>query len=49
MSSTDLEGMFREGEYLPIRILSGAVSFEGHVRKFLRVLPILRGAGQQAQ
>jgi len=44
MSSTDLDGMFREGEYLPMKILSGAVAFEGHVRKFLRILPILRGA-----
>lgn len=35
------DAIFRSGE-LPLRILSGAVRFEGNVRKFLRVLPVLR-------
>jgi hypothetical protein len=48
MRSADLEAMFREGEYLPMQILSGAVTFEGYVRKFLRVLPILCHAASQA-
>ena len=42
LSSGDLhDAVFRSGE-LPLRILSGAVPFEGNVRKFLRVLPVLR-------
>jgi hypothetical protein len=42
LSSDDLhDTVFRSGE-LPLRILSGAVPFEGNVRKFLRVLPVLR-------
>lgn len=42
LASDDLhDTVFRSGE-LPLRILSGAVPFEGNVRKFLRVLPVLR-------
>jgi hypothetical protein len=40
----DLEAIFREGTYLPMKIVSGEVRFEGTVRKLLRVMPILRRA-----
>jgi hypothetical protein len=48
MRSADLDAMFRDGQYLPMQILSGEVSFDGCVRKFLRVLPILRAAAAEA-
>jgi hypothetical protein len=41
MWSADLEAVLYKGGFLPLQILSGAVEFEGYVRKFLRVLPIL--------
>jgi len=47
MCSVDLDAIFDAGQYLPLQILSGAVTFEGCVRKFLRVLPILRADIEQ--
>lgn len=44
MTTEDLEASLRHGVQLPLRILSGEVAFEGPVRKFLRVLPVLRAA-----
>jgi hypothetical protein len=45
MKLDDLEAIFRDRTYLPIRILSGEVRFEGMVHKLLRVMPaILRAA-----
>jgi hypothetical protein len=44
MTLDDLESICNEGSYLPMKILSGEVRFEGMVRKFLRVMPILRRA-----
>ena len=49
MTCADLEGVFTSGEYLPLRILSGTVVFEGEVRKLLRVLPILRSAADSTR
>jgi hypothetical protein len=48
MRSADLDAMVRDGQYLPMHILSGEVSFDGCVRKFLRVLPIMRAAAAEA-
>lgn len=48
MGSADLDAMVRDGQYLPMHILSGEVSFDGCVRKFLRVLPIMRAAAAEA-
>ena len=48
LRSADLEEVLAEGEYLPLQILAGAVTFDGHIRKFLRVLPILRHAAEDA-
>jgi hypothetical protein len=48
MCSADLDAMVRDGQYLPMHILSGEVSFDGCVRKFLRVLPIMRAAAAEA-
>jgi hypothetical protein len=44
MWSADLEAVLRKRRHLPLQILSGAVEFEGYVRKLLRVLPILTDA-----
>jgi hypothetical protein len=44
LNTIDLSAYLRQGEQLPLRILSGEVRFEGPVRKFLRVLPVLRAA-----
>lgn len=44
LTTADLSACLRQGEQLPLRILSGEVRFEGPVRKFLRVLPVLRAA-----
>lgn len=41
LATADLDCCLQE---LPLRILSGEIRFEGPVRKFLRVLPVLRGA-----
>jgi hypothetical protein len=46
MTSADLNDCLRQGEELPLRILRGDIRFEGYVRKFLRVLPVLRAAVQ---
>lgn len=46
MWSADLEAVLHRGDYLPMQILAGKTRFEGTVRKFLRVLPILTGAVQ---
>jgi hypothetical protein len=43
MTTADLEAMFDDGEYFALKILSGDVAFEGPVRKFLPLLPVLRG------
>lgn len=42
MRFEDLVGTFAQGSYLPLEILAGRIEFEGAVRKFLRVLPVLR-------
>ena len=44
MTTADLDDCLRQGKELPLRILSGEIKFEGYIRKFLRVLPILRAA-----
>lgn len=44
LTTGDLSACLRQGEQLPLRILSGEIRFEGPVRKFLRVLPVLRAA-----
>lgn len=44
MDSGYLDDCLRQGEELPLRILRGDIRFEGYVRKFLRVLPVLRAA-----
>lgn len=44
MTTESLEAGVRDGVALPLRILSGEVRFHGPVRKFLRVLPVLRAA-----
>lgn len=44
LKTADLGDCLRQGEHLPLRILSGEISFQGPVRKFLRILPILRAA-----
>jgi hypothetical protein len=44
MWSADLDAVLRKRSYLPLQILAGAVEFDGYVRKFLRVLPILTDA-----
>jgi hypothetical protein len=44
MSCQDLDLLANEGVFLPIKITTGEVRFDGCVRKFLRVLPILRRA-----
>ncbi|WP_354698824.1 hypothetical protein [Paraconexibacter sp. AEG42_29] len=46
MTTADLDNCLRQGEELPLRILAGDIRFEGYVRKFLRVLPVLRAAVQ---
>jgi hypothetical protein len=46
MTTAELNGCLRQGEELPLRILRGEIKFEGYVRKFLRVLPVLRAAVQ---
>lgn len=47
LDSRELDAMLNEGSHLPMAILGGAVTFEGSVRKFLRVMPILRGGAMQ--
>jgi len=44
LTTADLGACLRQGEQLPLRILSGEIRFQGPVRKFLRVLPVLRTA-----
>lgn len=44
LATADLDCCLHDGEELPLRILSGEIRFEGPVRKFLRVLPVLRGS-----
>jgi hypothetical protein len=44
MTSADLDALASEDVFLPIKITSGEVRYEGFVRKFLRVIPILRDA-----
>lgn len=46
MTTADLDNCLRQGDELPLRILAGDIRFEGYVRKFLRVLPVLRAAVQ---
>ena len=48
MSIDDLESLADEARFLPMRITRGEVRFEGCVRKFLRVVPILRRALAEA-
>lgn len=43
LDSADLDALLSEGSHLPMAILAGQVTFEGAVRKLLRVMPILRG------
>ena len=43
LDSHELDALLHQGSHLPMAILDGAVTFEGSVRKFLRVMPILRG------
>lgn len=47
LTTPDLDGCLRQGVELPLRILSGEIAFEGCVRKFLRVLPVLRAEVQR--
>lgn len=47
LATADLDDCLRLGKELPLRILSGEIRFEGYIRKFLRVLPILRAAVQE--
>ncbi|MCU1678239.1 MAG: hypothetical protein JWM93_2997 [Frankiales bacterium] len=47
LTTADLDGCLRHGEELPLRILSGEIRFQGFIRKFLRVLPVLRAAIEQ--
>lgn len=46
LDSHDLEAICCEGTYLPTKIVAGEVTYEGPVRKFLRMLPVLRRAAQ---
>lgn len=42
LSSDDLVSIASEGSFLPMQIVSGEIAYEGPVRKFLRVVPIIR-------
>jgi hypothetical protein len=44
MAAGDLEAFHSEASYLPLKIVSGEVRFEGMVRKLLRIMPVLRNA-----
>lgn len=44
MTFENLVATFSDGSYLPMEILAGRITFEGPVRKFLRVLPSIRDA-----
>lgn len=48
LPSTHLDSLHAGRQYLPLQILRGEVAFEGHIRKLLRVLPILHGAPSAA-
>lgn len=47
LDARELDALLSEGSHLPMAILEGVVTFEGAVRKFLRVMPILRGGALQ--
>ena len=47
LDSRELDALLNEGSHLPMAILAGAVTFEGSVRKFLSVMPILRGGAMR--
>lgn len=47
LDSQELDALLNEGSHLPMAILDGAVTFEGSVRKLLRVMPILRGGAMR--
>lgn len=44
LTTESLRAVMCYGVALPLRILSGEIAFQGPVRKFLRVLPVLRAA-----
>jgi hypothetical protein len=44
MSDADLDVFTRPDASLPLKILSGEITFDGQVRRLLRVMPILRAA-----
>lgn len=44
LTAMHLDAMLDDSTHLPMAILNGDVTFEGAVRKLLRVMPIIRGA-----